>query len=95
MLWQRLMRFADLSLVCNSDELQHLNQHNLNSLKYLTNPPALSQEEASVVGGYHRVKVTTDAGVCAWAYAYGSGIDVLTPIPSGNWLDQTSTAIHE
>lgn len=45
----------------------------------------LDAEEHSVPGGYRRVTVTTCAGEVAWAYEYGSGLD-LAPIPSGNWL---------
>ena len=42
-------------------------------------------------GGRRRRRVLTasacepDRGLDAWAYAYGSGLD-LTPIPSGDWL---------
>lgn len=46
---------------------------------------ALDTEEHSVAGGYHRVVVTTHSGRAAWAYAYGSGLD-LVPIPCGDWL---------
>jgi len=43
-------------------------------------------EVEDVVGGeYSRVSLRTGLGVDAWAYAYGSGLD-LTPIPSGDWL---------
>lgn len=45
----------------------------------------LDTEESSVPGGFTRVEITTDAGVRAWAYAYGSGLE-LTPIPGGDWL---------
>jgi gamma-glutamylcyclotransferase (GGCT)/AIG2-like uncharacterized protein YtfP len=45
----------------------------------------LDTEEHSVPGDYRRVVVTTRAGEVAWAYEYGSGLDLL-PIPSGNWL---------
>ncbi len=45
----------------------------------------LDAEEHSVPGGYRRVVVTTRAGEVAWAYEYGSGLD-LAPIQSGNWL---------
>lgn len=44
----------------------------------------LDTEESSVAGGYRRVLVTTAAGVEAWAYQYGSGLE-LTPIPGGDW----------
>ncbi len=47
---------------------------------------AVLDEVEDVVGGeYHRVRVRTDLGLDAWAYAYGAGLD-LTPIPSGDWL---------
>ena len=46
---------------------------------------ALDEEEFSVPGGYRRVVVTTAAGTTAWAYEYGSGLE-LTPIDSGSWL---------
>ena len=43
-------------------------------------------EIEDVVGGeYSRVVVRTGRGLHAWAYAYGSGLE-LTPIPSGDWL---------
>ena len=47
----------------------------------------LDTEESSVAGRYRRVRVTTHAGVLAWAYEYGDGL-TLTPIPSGNWSDR-------
>ncbi len=47
----------------------------------------LDEVEAAVAGSYRRVEVTTDAGVAAWAYAYGSGLD-LTPIPGNDWLSR-------
>lgn len=47
----------------------------------------LDIEEDVVLGLYRRVGVTTEAGVAAWAYQYGDGLD-LTPIPSGNWFDR-------
>ncbi len=47
---------------------------------------AVLDEVEDVVGGeYHRVMVRTHLGLDAWAYSYGSGLD-LTPIPSGDWL---------
>ena len=45
----------------------------------------LDEEEDTVGGRYTRVTVRTGAGLDAWAYAYGTGLD-LTPIPSGDWL---------
>lgn len=47
----------------------------------------LDIEEDVVLGLYRRVGVTTEAGIAAWAYQYGEGLD-LTPIPSGNWFDR-------
>jgi NhaA family Na+:H+ antiporter len=47
----------------------------------------LDAEESSVPGGYRRVTVTTLEGARAWAYEYGSGLE-LSPIPHGNWLDR-------
>jgi gamma-glutamylcyclotransferase (GGCT)/AIG2-like uncharacterized protein YtfP len=47
----------------------------------------LDEEEDTVVGLYRRVRVTTAAGIDAWAYAYGHGLE-LTPIPSGDWFDR-------
>lgn len=47
----------------------------------------LDVEEDTVLGLYRRVVVTTERGVHAWAYAYGSGLE-LTPIPSGDWFDR-------
>ena len=47
----------------------------------------LDIEEDTVAGLYRRVPVTTDSGVTAWAYAYGTGLD-LTPIPSGDWFNR-------
>ncbi len=47
---------------------------------------ATLDEVEDVVGGeYSRVLVRTNRGIDAWAYQYGSGLD-LTPIPSGDWL---------
>lgn len=45
----------------------------------------LDDEESSVAGLYRRVLVTTHAGRVAWAYEYGSGLE-LTPIDGGDWL---------
>lgn len=45
----------------------------------------LDEEEDTVAGLYRRVCVTTGAGTAAWAYAYGTGLE-LTPIPSGDWF---------
>ena len=47
----------------------------------------LDAEEGSVAGLYARVAVTTGRGIEAWAYAYGSGLE-LSPIPSGDWFDR-------
>ena len=44
----------------------------------------LDTEESSVAGRYRRVRVSTHAGLAAWAYEYGGGL-TLTPIESGNW----------
>jgi alpha-glucosidase len=43
--------------------------------------------EDTVLGLYRRVPVRTRAGVDAWAYEYGSGLD-LTLIESGDWDDR-------
>lgn len=51
---------------------------------------ALDIEEDTVEGLYRRIIVTTRRGVDAWAYAYGTGLD-LTPIPSGDWFVRQST----
>ena len=45
----------------------------------------IDDEESSVPGGYRRISVTTEQGLEAWAYQYGSGLE-LVPIPSGDWL---------
>lgn len=45
----------------------------------------IDEEEFSVPGGYRRVIVTTTSGTRAWAYEYGSGLE-LKPIDNGNWL---------
>lgn len=45
----------------------------------------LDEVEGAVEGAYRRVEVTTAAGVRAWAYEYGGGLD-LVEIPSGSWL---------
>lgn len=45
----------------------------------------LDIEEDTALGLYRRVQVTTGRGIRAWAYAYGSGLD-LTPIHGGDWL---------
>lgn len=46
----------------------------------------LDREEDTVGGRYRRVIVTTGRGVCAYAYEYGDGLD-LVPIESGDWYD--------
>jgi gamma-glutamylcyclotransferase (GGCT)/AIG2-like uncharacterized protein YtfP len=45
----------------------------------------LDVEEDTVEGLYRRVEIRTGLGITAWAYEYGTGLD-LTPIPSGNWM---------
>jgi gamma-glutamylcyclotransferase (GGCT)/AIG2-like uncharacterized protein YtfP len=45
----------------------------------------LDRVEGVVDGDYARVVVTTGAGTTAWAYAYGTGLD-LVRIESGDWL---------
>lgn len=45
----------------------------------------LDEEEDTVLGLYRRVEVDTASGRRAWAYEYGSGLD-LTPIPGGDWF---------
>jgi gamma-glutamylcyclotransferase (GGCT)/AIG2-like uncharacterized protein YtfP len=47
----------------------------------------LDHEEDTVAGLYRRVRVVTDRGTDAWAYAYGTGLE-LTSIPSGDWFDR-------
>jgi len=47
----------------------------------------LDTEESSVPGGYTRTVVTTLAGVTAWSYRYGDGLE-LTAIESGDWLSR-------
>ena len=47
----------------------------------------LDVEEDTVLGLYRRVVVTTGRGVEAWAYAYGTGLE-LTAIDSGDWFDR-------
>ena len=44
----------------------------------------LDRVEGTVEGLYSRIVVTTSLGRVAWAYEYGSGLD-LVPIPSGDW----------
>lgn len=45
----------------------------------------IDDEEDTVLGLYRRVGVTTGRGIAAWAYEYGSGLD-LSPIPGGDWF---------
>lgn len=45
----------------------------------------LDVEEATVEGLYRRIEITTGSGHRAWAYAYGTGLE-LTRIDSGDWL---------
>lgn len=47
----------------------------------------LDDEEDTVLGLYRRVEVRTGRGVRAWAYQYGTGLD-LTPIPGGDWFSR-------
>lgn len=47
----------------------------------------IDEEEDTVLGLYRRVEVTTTRGMRAWAYEYGSGLD-LVPIPSGDWFSR-------
>jgi gamma-glutamylcyclotransferase (GGCT)/AIG2-like uncharacterized protein YtfP len=45
----------------------------------------IDAEEDTVHGLYRRIAITTGAGVQAWAYEYGDGLD-LQPIDSGDWF---------
>jgi len=45
----------------------------------------LDEVEGVVDGEYARVVVTTASGTTAWAYAYGTGLDLIR-IESGDWL---------
>lgn len=45
----------------------------------------LDAEEDTVLGLYRRVEVTTHRGVRAWAYEYGTGLE-LERIDSGDWF---------
>jgi gamma-glutamylcyclotransferase (GGCT)/AIG2-like uncharacterized protein YtfP len=45
----------------------------------------MDRVEGTVGGRYRRTTVTTDRGVVAHAYEYGSGLE-LTPIESGDWF---------
>ena len=47
----------------------------------------IDEEEDTVLGLYRRVEVTTGRGIRAWAYQYGSGLE-LTPIASGDWFQR-------
>jgi gamma-glutamylcyclotransferase (GGCT)/AIG2-like uncharacterized protein YtfP len=47
----------------------------------------LDEEEDTVAGLYRRVRLITGRGTVAWAYEYGTGLE-LTPIPSGDWFDR-------
>jgi gamma-glutamylcyclotransferase (GGCT)/AIG2-like uncharacterized protein YtfP len=47
----------------------------------------LDAVEGAVRGLYRRIVVSTAAGVRAFAYEYGGGLD-LAPIPSGDWLQR-------
>jgi gamma-glutamylcyclotransferase (GGCT)/AIG2-like uncharacterized protein YtfP len=47
----------------------------------------LDEVEGVVEGGYRRVQITTGTGTKAWAYEYGSGLE-LALIESGDWLDR-------
>jgi gamma-glutamylcyclotransferase (GGCT)/AIG2-like uncharacterized protein YtfP len=45
----------------------------------------LDEVEDAVLGLYRRVRVVTDAGLEAWTYQYGTGLQ-LTPIAGGDWV---------
>ena len=47
----------------------------------------LDEVEGVVEGQYRRVTITTGTGTRAWAYEYGTGLD-LTLIESGDWLQR-------
>lgn len=47
----------------------------------------LDAVEGAVRGLYRRIVVSTAAGVRAYAYEYGGGLD-LAPIASGDWLQR-------
>jgi gamma-glutamylcyclotransferase (GGCT)/AIG2-like uncharacterized protein YtfP len=47
----------------------------------------LDEEEDTVLGLYRRVEVTTGRGLRAWAYEFGSGLELI-PIVSGDWFQR-------
>jgi gamma-glutamylcyclotransferase (GGCT)/AIG2-like uncharacterized protein YtfP len=47
----------------------------------------LDDVEGVVEGEYRRIAITTSSGTRAWAYQYGTGLD-LTLIESGDWLQR-------
>ena len=51
----------------------------------------LDHEEGTVGGHYRRVVVTTERGVRAWAYEYGTDLD-LVPIEGGDWIEHRATS---
>jgi len=55
----------------------------------------LDEIEGAEAGLYSRLIVDTDAGVSAWSYQYGSGLENLTPIVSGSWIHHTSGQGHD
>jgi gamma-glutamylcyclotransferase (GGCT)/AIG2-like uncharacterized protein YtfP len=47
----------------------------------------LDEIEGAVAGLYARVTVRTDAGLTAYAYEFGGGLELI-PIASGDWLQR-------
>ena len=48
----------------------------------------LDEIEGAVEGLYHRISITTALGRAVYAYQYGGGIEHLTAIPHGRWLER-------
>ena len=51
----------------------------------------IDEEEDTVAGLYRRVAVRTRSGTDAWAYEYGTGLE-LVPIPSGDWFTREAAS---
>jgi len=55
----------------------------------------LDEIEGAEAGLYSRLVVDTDAGVPAWSYQYGCGLESLVPIASGSWIHHTGGMGHD
>ncbi|MFN8022725.1 MAG: gamma-glutamylcyclotransferase family protein [Acidimicrobiales bacterium] len=78
-------RFGELDGSCGSDSRIQGRVFRFVAARLDEALRVLDDVERAVAGDYRRVRVVTDGGHQAWAYAYGGGLE-LEPIDDGSWV---------